>query len=519
MMKNFVLTAILCYGCVTFSLAQNSTAIVAKNPALVRDTLALKYAQTIKAEDLEPDLQVLASDSLEGRETGTRGQKMAADYIKNQFQEAGLKPAGANGSYFQPFVLEKRSWNDVYVKANGKILQNFDEVIYYGNAHLPQEKTMEAVFVGRGRFQDYEGLDVNGKAVIIFDSEDKGWRNKLKTAKEKGAAAYIVTSGEDKADFTRTVNNAKLFMGRPKLGFKEETSDASSNIFFFTAPETAAEILNTKLTRLVKAVIKADAGKSNAIRKIKSGKVTFKTGRETEVIETENVLGLVEGTDLKEEIIVITSHYDHLGKSPDGEIFNGADDDGSGTSVLLELAEAFGKAKEAGNGPRRSILFVAFTGEEKGLLGSEYYVKNPLYPLNKTVTNLNIDMVGRTDLTHEGKEDYIYLIGSDKLSTELHNLSEQVNEKYTGLNLDYAFNDDNDPNRYYYRSDHYNFAKNNIPVIFYFNGTHADYHKPSDTIEKIHFELMEKRARLFFHTAWELANRDKRVALDNPPAE
>lgn len=500
-MKKFLLTAMLGGSCLLTAQAQDSTAI--------------KFAETIKAEDLEMDLQILASDSLEGRETGTRGQKMAADYIKNQFQEAGLKPAGLNGTYYQPFMLEKRTWGDVYVKANDKVFNNFDEVIYYGNAHVPQEKTLETVFVGRGRSQDYEGLDVKGKAVVIFDSEDKGWRNKLKIAREKGAAAYIITSGADKGEFARTVNNARLFVDRPKLGFKEEEGEASnSSIFFFTAPETAAEILGTKLSKLDKAILKFEEGKEKALRRIKPSTISIKTERNVETIETENVLGMVEGTDLKDEIIVVTSHYDHLGVGPNGEIFNGADDDGSGTTALLELAEAFGKAKEAGNGPRRSILFMTLTGEEKGLLGSEYYVKNPVYPLDQTVTNLNIDMVGRVDLTHETKPDYVYLIGSDKLSTELHQLSEQINDTYVGLDLDYTYNDENDPNRYYYRSDHYNFAKNNIPVIFYFNGTHADYHKETDTIEKIHFELMEKRAKLFFHTAWELANRDKKVAID-----
>jgi Zn-dependent M28 family amino/carboxypeptidase len=157
------------------------------------------------------------------------------------------------------------------------------------------------------------------------------------------------------------------------------------------------------------------------------------------------------------------------------------------------------------------------TGEEKGLLGSSYYVNNPVLPLEKTITNLNIDMIGRIDEAHESNPEYVYLIGSDKLSKGLHNVSERVNSTYTKLELDYKFNDENDPNRYYYRSDHYNFAKNNIPVIFYFNGTHADYHKATDTIDKIEFELLEKRARLVFHTAWEVANREESISVDVQP--
>jgi Zn-dependent M28 family amino/carboxypeptidase len=181
------------------------------------------------------------------------------------------------------------------------------------------------------------------------------------------------------------------------------------------------------------------------------------------------------------------------------------------------MAQAFALAKKDGHGPRRSILFMAVTGEEKGLLGSSYYVNNPVLPLEQTVTNLNIDMIGRVDTAHLRNPEYVYLIGSDKLSKELHALSEDVNSTYTQLELDYTFNADDDPNRFYYRSDHYNFAKNNIPVIFYFNGTHEDYHKATDTVDKIEFPILEKRARLVFHTAWELANRDERITVDVLP--
>ena len=231
-------------------------------------------------------------------------------------------------------------------------------------------------------------------------------------------------------------------------------------------------------------------------------------------INTENIAAIIRGSQYPEEYIVISSHLDHIGVI-DGEINNGADDDGSGTVALLEIAEAFKMATDAGHGPKRSLVFLHVTGEEKGLLGSKYYTENPLYPLSKTMTNLNIDMVGRTDPKREDKDpNYIYLIGADKLSQDLHDISEETNSKYIQLKLDYTFNDDKDPNRFYYRSDHYNFAKNNIPVIFYFNGTHADYHRPSDTIEKIEFDLMAERTKLVFHTAWLLANRDERTPVD-----
>lgn len=231
-------------------------------------------------------------------------------------------------------------------------------------------------------------------------------------------------------------------------------------------------------------------------------------------VATENVVAIIEGSEKPDEYIVISSHLDHIGIH-DGQINNGADDDGSGTVSMLEIAEAFQKAVEDGKGPKRSIVFLHVTGEEKGLLGSKYYTDNPLYPLANTIANLNIDMVGRTDPKRKSSNpDYIYLIGSDRLSTELHELSERVNKATVNIELDYTFNAHDDPNRFYFRSDHYNFGKNNIPVIFYFNGTHADYHKPTDTVEKIEFDLMKTRAHLIFATAWELANRKNRIKMN-----
>jgi len=231
-------------------------------------------------------------------------------------------------------------------------------------------------------------------------------------------------------------------------------------------------------------------------------------------VETENVAAIIKGSKFPEEYIVISSHLDHIGIK-NGEINNGADDDGSGTVALLEIAEAFKMAADVGQGPKRSLIFLHVTGEEKGLLGSSYYANNPLYPLAQTMTNLNVDMIGRTDPKREDKDpNYIYLIGADRLSQDLHDISEATNTKYTQFKLDYTFNEEKDPNRFYYRSDHYNFAKNNIPVIFYFSGTHEDYHKPGDTPDKIMYDLLAKRTQLIFYTAWELANRTDKIRLN-----
>jgi len=231
---------------------------------------------------------------------------------------------------------------------------------------------------------------------------------------------------------------------------------------------------------------------------------------------SENVLAFIEGVEKPDEIVVLSAHYDHVGIDNEGNVYNGADDDGSGTVAILEIAEAFEKARKSGHGPKRTILFLHVTGEEKGLYGSSYYTENPVFPLENTVADLNIDMIGRIDKNHEGddKKNYVYLIGSDRLSTDLHNLSEEVNAKYIKLDLDYTYNAKDDPNRFYYRSDHYNFAKHNIPIIFYFNGVHDDYHRPTDTADKIEYDLLTKRAKLIFYTAWEIANRENRLEVD-----
>jgi Zn-dependent M28 family amino/carboxypeptidase len=218
---------------------------------------------------------------------------------------------------------------------------------------------------------------------------------------------------------------------------------------------------------------------------------------------------------------VISAHYDHIGLLPEGtkgdRVNNGADDDGSGTTGILEIAKAFTQAKKDGHGPRRSILFLGNVGEEKGLLGSEYYTDHPVIPLVNTIADLNIDMIGRIGDEYTGKADsanYVYVIGSSMLSTDLHKVNENANNTYTKLDLDYKYDDPNDPNRFYYRSDHYNFARYGVPIIFYFNGVHPDYHRVGDEVSKINFPLLAKRAQLVFYTAWDLVNANTRPVVD-----
>ncbi|MBB6369813.1 M28 family metallopeptidase [Chryseobacterium shigense] len=228
--------------------------------------------------------------------------------------------------------------------------------------------------------------------------------------------------------------------------------------------------------------------------------------------DSENILAFIEGSEKPEEIVVISAHYDHVG-TRNGVVYNGADDDGSGTVGVMQIAKAFQEAKKAGHGPKRSILFLHVTGEEHGLFGSEYYTGNPVFPLANTVVDLNIDMIGRDDAANRGKQ-YVYVIGSEMLSSQLKVINEAANKKTNNLELNYKYDDPADPEQLYYRSDHYNFAKNNVPVAFFFDGIHEDYHKPTDDPDKIDYPLLEKRAQLVFTTAWEIANRPERIVVD-----
>jgi hypothetical protein len=498
-----------------------------------KDVTAEKYANTITADDLKRHLTIIASDEFEGRETGKEGQKKAAAYIKNQFSQMGLFP-GNLGSYYQEFPMVMQHPGGVEISLNNKKYEFLKDFYYFPGFQDTIIDLKEIVFMGYGisdkNYDDYGKTDVKGKALLMLNGEPfsknktsfvtgskeiSEWttnqRMKSRLATEKSATLVFIVVDDIKSN----LKTLRYFIENPTLRLETPNKAVSKRIpVFYISKEMANELLkagkqNQTFESLAKDISKK--GKSNNFSIAVDAKLNIK--RNTERITSENVLAYVEGTDLKDELLVITGHYDHIGRDGD-KIYNGADDDGSGTVSVMEIAEAFAKAKAEGKGPRRSILFMTVSGEEKGLFGSQYYVENPTFPLENTVANLNIDMVGRVDKKNKENPDYIYLIGSDKLSTELHKISENANSTYTKLNLDYTYNHPDDPNRFYYRSDHYNFAKNNIPVIFYFNGTHEDYHKETDTVDKINFSVMEKRARLVFFTAWDLANRNDRIKVD-----
>lgn len=489
--------------------------ILAGNRLQAQDPVARKYGDLITQSDLKDNLSIIASDALEGRETGKRGQKMAAAFIKAHFEDLGLTAPVNGNSYYQPVELYTTAPGDIYIRAGQQKFMNFEDVVFYGNGDSGGEVSLPLVFAGKGRKEDFDQLgSVENKAVVILLENKENFRDPMSVARERKARMVLLWNNNADA-FKDLVNQFRGYLNGGGLSVKKPEPIRTSSGTFFISAATATQVLNQPAEMLLKAA--NEPPQKGALKKVKPGTLTYKTATDIKVVMTDNVLGYLEGTDKKDELVVITAHYDHIGKRSGGTgdlINNGADDDGSGTVSVMQLAKAFAAAKKEGKGPRRSMLFMLVTGEEKGLLGSDYYTQHPVFPLEKTVVDLNIDMVGRRDPQHKDSAPYVYVIGSDKLSTELHNINENQNKAYTNLIFDYTYNDQNHPDRLYYRSDHWNFAKNNIPIIFYFDGIHEDYHQPSDEVSKIEFDLLAKRAQCVFYTAWDIANREGRLVVD-----
>jgi Peptidase family M28/PA domain len=498
-----------------------------------------KYAATITTAVLQKHLAIIASDEMEGRETGTEGQQKAAAYIEAEFKNAGLlSPAPLNG-YQQLFPLYKDSVTGSNVKIGGQqLVLGTDYYIPLTKNDSKKIKSSAIVFVGYGisepLYDDYKNIDAKGKVVLMVLGEPKtdgkylltgtsqssaytypGLSKKLQLAKDKGAVAAIILnpsmetisnytiSGNSKSAVYYPYNNSGL------LNHIILSHQAAKNIFISWQIDS---VLANAKKMLPLAHTSAEEIKIS---------VGFNYTKEKKLINASNVIGIIEGTDKKDEYVFLTGHYDHLGKH-DGKIYYGADDDGSGTCAVIAMAGAFAKAKAEGHGPRRTIVCMTVSGEEKGLWGSEYYSDHPVYPLEKTSVDLNTDMVGRIDTERKSGDtlNYVYVIGHNKLSSDLAPINEGVNKQSTNLVLDYKFDDPTDPNRIYFRSDHYNFARKGVPILFFYDGMlKADYHKPTDTIDKIYWALYEKRVRMIFHTAWSIANRDEMLKRDIPLPE
>jgi len=492
---------------------------------------ASKYADIVNSAALKKHLSILASDSLEGRETGTIGQRKAADYIKSQFKKIGLKAPENQNGYEQFFPLLKDSLIASSLTINGEdLLLGID---FYTPLSFNETNKIQAdkiVFAGYGiddrNYSDYTNLDVKGNVVLIFSGKPKkelskndngetiNWNfsTKLKTAFEKGAVGVLlVDPNADKISASTMTRNKKTNRYFPE--FNAEKNEISNAVL---SHQSGRKIVGDDFDNILQT---ATNGYSlTEIKKEWMMSLNYRFAINHDTLFASNVLGVIEGTDKKDEYVFLTAHYDHLGKKGD-KVFNGADDDGSGTVAVIQMAAAFAKAKKEGNGPRRTVVFMTVSGEEKGLWGSEYYSDHPIYPLEKTTVDLNTDMIGRVD-TERKKADtlnYVYVVGHDKISSELPIINETANNNHTKLVLDYKFDDPNDPNRIYYRSDHYNFARKGVPVLFFYDGMlQGDYHKTTDDIEFINWPLFEKRAQMIFYTAWEIANRNEQLKRDKP---
>lgn len=526
LINNTVKTLLLLLTCASL-MAQDAQPVGAEST----QNESVKYAETISAADLQAHVYMLASDGMQGRETGKEGQKLAARYISRYFYELGLpKLDGLDEGYFQRFPLVEVEWDEPSISVGAYSFEFMKG--FYAWSESTQADTFtadEIIYLGYGideeNYSDYEGKDLEGKIILIEAGEPRdqwgnyilsgtvdpsdwslNWKKKLLVAAEKGVRMVLVI--ED--NFEKNVQSFEKHIHGNKLKLESEGSNYCNAAYISRTMYQFLAVGNENKIEKAKERIKLKK-KPKSVRLKQNITINFQ--KKEKKISSENILGFIEGTDKKDELLVLTAHYDHLGT--EGElIYNGADDDASGVAAILEIGEAFKLAAQNGKGPRRSILILPVSAEEKGLLGSKYYADNPYFDLDQTIANLNIDMIGRIDPDHEDNPEYIYIIGSNRLSTELHEINEEANELYSNLTLDYKFNSINDPNRYYYRSDHYNFVLHDIPAIFYFNGSHEDYHMPTDTAEKINFDLLEKRTKLIFHTAWILANQENRIKAD-----
>lgn len=555
-----------------YAQAVESTVNPAATPTVFEDAALVRtYQATISPEDLAAQLYLFSSDFFEGRETATRGQKLAAAYLASQYRKLGLTPAGtvetsdpyALEAYYQPFTVYGRRMVDarLTVVAQGDTLATSvfsrhrqDSLAYLALGSQPLADG-SVVFAGYGisdpelEYDDYlaladKNISISGKWLLILRDEplkndstsllptvngnvsvwSRSVYQKLRAAYQHGAPKgfLIVDDIGHRTTESLLASARRAALGLETIGSLSITEDGRERIPFYRISSDLADMILAPSGRSVQELkSRIDQTLTPEVLELPGVNVTSRINLQPFSAQTENVLALVEGLDpeLKDEIVVISSHYDHIGVDPtlDGDqINNGADDDGSGTVAMLEIAEAFMQARRDGFGPRRSILFIHVTAEEKGLLGSEYYADvEPVFPLEKTVTNLNIDMIGRHDPTYPANDsNYVYIIGSNLISEELHDINLRVNQ-ITGTNLvlNERFNSKDDPNQFYARSDHWNFGKHGVPFIFFFTGTHEDYHQPGDEAHKIDYPRMAQIGRLIFATAWQVANQEAPPAV------
>lgn len=500
--------------------------------------------ESITAQQLRTWLTYIASDELEGRDTPSKGLDLAAKYISEHLAKLGIRPAGDEGTYFQKFPLRH---SKIVPKAT-KLSFNGQQFEYGSDflATLTQSEIAGSgvVFAGNGwvikskNINPYQGIDVKDKVVVVVNTLPKGvtfgelkgppggdWMSPAFYAQTNGAKAVINFPG-----FNNLANWEATKWTQSEKGVVEFGDNKSLiNIpTIYASPKLISALFQgEKFTgsNIFTKGVQGEPLESFSLKPEK--KIAASVSVKNETVYTQNVVGILEGSDpvLKNEYVAVGAHYDHVGMNPfaigPDKIYNGADDDGSGTVAVMSIAEAFAKGPK----PKRSILFIWHAGEEKGLWGSEYFSNHPTVPIGSIVTQLNIDMIGRAQNSNDiaaaknknlPKSNEVFLIGSKMMSTELGEVSESVNKGFLNMSFNYKYDDPNDPEQYFYRSDHFNYAKKGIPIIFYMDGDHDDYHQLSDSVEKIDFENMEKIARTIMATGWELANRPTRVKVDKP---
>jgi hypothetical protein len=521
-----------------------ATATAASAPA------ARQVADRITAAQLRDYLTFIAADEMEGRDTPSRGLDTAAKFIAFNLSRLGLKPAGDNGTYFQRIALHRHKIDGELSRAEvgGQTFKFGDDFLAGqtpANMRLPVSASGQLVYVGNGwmikskNMDAYKGVDVKDKIMVVSGSGfpngvtrgDLGgtrgvdWADPQTSAQMRGAKGIIIMPGFQNLAFWDRIRRNATERGQIAVEkFQTETSEPQVptiiaslgmlNALFRGESQSASGLFNH--------AVAGDA--STAFDLAASKKASFTLSGQIETVNTQNVVAVLEGSDpaLRNEYVALGAHYDHVGTGAPvagDNIYNGADDDGSGTTALLAIADALAHAAAR---PKRSILFVWHCGEEKGLWGSRYFTEHPTVALERVVAQLNIDMIGRskkegdTSLVNAALSgpNEIYVIGSKMMSTELGELSERVNNSYLKLNFNYRYDDPRDPERFFFRSDHINYARKGIPIIFYFDGVHEDYHQPGDSVDKIDFEKMQKVTRTIFMTMWELANAPNRPRVD-----
>jgi len=522
------------------------------------DTL-LMYQDDITISFLKSHLSILAADSMEGRETALPGQKKAARYLAGQYRKMGLRPMGDNGTYFQHFNVNATKTDSVvfttYMLRDGsRIKLDRSVTSRHSSGHyiraFGRTDTLQGdiVFAGFGvddsthNVYHLANMDLSGKWVMVFRKIPHvvngdtlidptiNARTRFQKIFRKGAKGILVIPMMGNREFNETARQLQSDFDKPsnmRLACRDNNDDSSvgfSRGYDLVSPNMAAQLLDLGNTD------ELEAYRQNLLVNISSFRPKALNSSLSQIpyskkvtLDTENVLAFLEGSDpqLKDQIVVMSAHYDHLGiGQPDStgdRIFNGADDDGSGTIGVLNIAKTFAEAAKQGNRPKRSILFLHLTGEEKGLLGSRYYSDHPVFPVDKTVADLNTDMIGRVDPLHEkeGTENYVYIIGADIISSDLDSLIHLANSQAGQLTLSRRYNNLQDPNQFYRRSDHWNFGRLGIPFVFFFTGVHKDYHRPSDEVDKIHFKKMAKIVRTMYATAVLVANTEHPPKVDN----